>query len=258
MRPVFFVLAVFCLCYLVSAASSGVSKSPSYYSDILAQISNTVLCDEGPFSPELVAHSAKKGITVGALEGKYRIPASTREGWYIQVYKQHGKNQPQKLYLFWNGKLVTKDMLVGPNKKKAPFSFPVYASTGLRDGQKIMSGDYKTPIGTFCLGTPTKLKYPRDKVWTKDYGSGYYPIGSWGDVWLDSGRVINGIYLHGTPGAARIAKLGQPASGGCIRVENEVISWMLTNVIPTKKNPIPITIYNEQTPHPRITESAKS
>lgn len=96
-------------------------------------------------------------------------------------------------------------------------SFPV--ALGKNAGQKRVSGDMKTPDGSF----------PIDEVidssdWTHDFGDGEGEIeGAYGPYFISldtselSGGAWDGIGIHGTHDPASI---GTRASEGCIRMHN--------------------------------------
>ncbi|MBI5036641.1 transglycosylase SLT domain-containing protein [Candidatus Micrarchaeota archaeon] len=185
-------------------------------------------------------------------------PFNPRKGWYLEVYKK----QPEKLYLYWNGRLV-KEKDFG-----SPVDFPVPVSTGIGNNGKIgvepgprtKERDHKTPEGTFCLSGPTKVTVgeydPRNPhntyVNLEDFGVAYYKVGFWGS---------SGIWMHGTPnGNGQFddgnPHLGKPASHGCIRMPNSVISWLSSLVSSNNGGPVAITIYGKDVPHPSFSGSA--
>ena len=122
--------------------------------------------------------------------------ASTRKSILI-------KKSEFRLYLLEDGNVVD--------------SWPV--ALGKNAGQKRVSGDMKTPDGTF----------PIDEVidssdWTHDFGDGRGEIeGAYGPYFISldtsalSGGAWDGIGIHGTHDPASI---GTCASEGCIRMHN--------------------------------------
>ena len=113
------------------------------------------------------------------------------------------KKSEFRLYLLEDGNIVQ--------------SWPV--ALGKNAGQKRVSGDMKTPDGTF----------PIDEVidssdWTHDFGDGRGEIeGAYGPYFISldtsdlSGGAWDGIGIHGTHDPASI---GTCASEGCIRMHN--------------------------------------
>ena len=113
------------------------------------------------------------------------------------------KKSEFRLYLLEDGNVVR--------------SFPV--ALGKNAGQKRVSGDMKTPDGSF----------PIDEVidssdWTHDFGDGRGEIaGAYGPYFISldtsalSGGAWDGIGIHGTHDPASI---GTRASEGCIRMHN--------------------------------------
>ena len=113
------------------------------------------------------------------------------------------KKSEFRLYLLEDGNVVN--------------AWPV--ALGKNAGQKRVSGDMKTPDGTF----------PIDEVldascWTHDFGDGKGKIeGAYGPYFISldtsnlSGGAWDGIGIHGTHDPASI---GTRASEGCIRMHN--------------------------------------
>jgi len=90
---------------------------------------------------------------------------------------------------------------------------------GKNAGQKRMSGDMKTPDGTFPIDEMLDASY-----WTHDFGDGKGEIeGAYGPYFISldtsnlSGGAWDGIGIHGTHDPASI---GTRASEGCIRMHN--------------------------------------
>ena len=125
-------------------------------------------------------------------------PAAAPAGTSILI-----KKSEFRLYLFEDGNVIR--------------SFPV--ALGKNAGQKRVSGDMKTPDGSF----------PIDEVidssdWTHDFGDGKGEIeGAYGPYFISldtselSGGAWDGIGIHGTHDPASI---GTRASEGCIRMHN--------------------------------------
>ena len=125
-------------------------------------------------------------------------PAAAPAGTSILI-----KKSEFRLYLLEDGNVIR--------------SFPV--ALGKNAGQKRVSGDMKTPDGSF----------PIDEVidssdWTHDFGDGKGEIeGAYGPYFISldtselSGGAWDGIGIHGTHDPASI---GTRASEGCIRMHN--------------------------------------
>ena len=125
-------------------------------------------------------------------------PAAAPAGTSILI-----KKSEFRLYLLEDGKVIR--------------SFPV--ALGKNAGQKRVSGDMKTPDGSF----------PIDEVidssdWTHDFGDGKGEIeGAYGPYFISldtselSGGAWDGIGIHGTHDPTSI---GTRASEGCIRMHN--------------------------------------
>ena len=108
-----------------------------------------------------------------------------------------------RLYLLKDGNVVN--------------SWPV--ALGKNAGQKRVSGDMKTPDGTFPIDEVLDASY-----WTHDFGDGKGEIeGAYGPYFISldtsnlSGGAWDGIGIHGTHDPASI---GTCASEGCIRMHN--------------------------------------
>ena len=108
-----------------------------------------------------------------------------------------------RLYLLVNGNVVQ--------------SWPI--ALGKNAGQKRMSGDMKTPDGSFPIDEILDASY-----WTHDFGDGKGEIeGAYGPYFISldtsnlSGGAWDGIGIHGTHDPASI---GTRASEGCIRMHN--------------------------------------
>ena len=108
-----------------------------------------------------------------------------------------------RLYLLKDGNVVN--------------SWPV--ALGKNAGQKRVSGDMKTPDGTFPIDEVLDASY-----WTHDFGDGKGEIeGAYGPYFISldtsnlSGGAWDGIGIHGTHDPASI---GTRASEGCIRMHN--------------------------------------
>lgn len=145
---------------------------------------------EGPAAPAARAEDM-------AAEESAR-PAAAPAGTSILI-----KKSEFRLYLLEDGNVIR--------------SFPV--ALGKNAGQKRVSGDMKTPDGSF----------PIDEVidssdWTHDFGDGKGEIeGAYGPYFISldtselSGGAWDGIGIHGTHDPASI---GTRASEGCIRMHN--------------------------------------
>ena len=111
------------------------------------------------------------------------------------------KKSEFRLYLLEDGNVVD--------------SWPV--ALGKNAGQKRVSGDMKTPDGTFPIDEMLDASY-----WTHDFGDGKGEIaGAYGPwfIRLDTGG-WKGIGIHGTHAPD---SLGTMASEGCIRMNNDEI-----------------------------------
>ena len=113
------------------------------------------------------------------------------------------KKSEFRLYLLEDGNVVN--------------SWPV--ALGKNEGQKRVSGDMKTPDGTFPIDEMLDASY-----WTHDFGDGKGEIeGAYGPYFISldtsnlSGGAWDGIGIHGTHDPASI---GTRASEGCIRMHN--------------------------------------
>ena len=113
------------------------------------------------------------------------------------------KKSEFRLYLLEDGNVVN--------------SWPV--ALGKNAGQKRVSGDMKTPDGTFPIDEVLDASY-----WTHDFGDGKGEIeGAYGPYFISldtsnlSGGAWDGIGIHGTHDPASI---GTRASEGCIRMHN--------------------------------------
>ena len=114
------------------------------------------------------------------------------------------KKSEFRLYLLEDGNVVN--------------AWPV--ALGKNAGQKRVSGDMKTPDGTFPIDEVLDASY-----WTHDFGDGKGEIeGAYGPYFISldtsnlSGGAWDGIGIHGTHDPASI---GTRASEGCIRMHNE-------------------------------------
>ena len=114
------------------------------------------------------------------------------------------KKSEFRLYLLVDGNVVN--------------SWPV--ALGKNAGQKRVSGDMKTPDGTFPIDEVLDSSY-----WTHDFHDGKGEIeGAYGPYFISldtsalSGGAWDGIGIHGTHDPASI---GTRASEGCIRMNNE-------------------------------------
>lgn len=135
-------------------------------------------------------------------------PAAAPAGTSILI-----KKSEFRLYLLEDGKVIR--------------SFPV--ALGKNAGQKRVSGDMKTPDGSF----------PIDEVidssdWTHDFGDGKGEIeGAYGPYFISldtsalSGGAWDGIGIHGTHDPASI---GTCASEGCIRMHNSDLLALKTQI----------------------------
>lgn len=113
------------------------------------------------------------------------------------------KKSEFRLYLLEDGQVVD--------------SWPV--ALGKNAGQKEVSGDMKTPDGSFPIDEILDASY-----WTHDFGDGKGEIeGAYGPYFISldtsalSGGAWDGIGIHGTHDPASI---GTRASEGCIRMYN--------------------------------------
>ena len=113
------------------------------------------------------------------------------------------KKSEFRLYLLEDGNVVQ--------------SFPI--ALGKNAGQKRVSGDMKTPDGTFPIDEILDASY-----WTHDFHDGKGEIeGAYGPYFISldtsdlSGGAWDGIGIHGTHDPASI---GTRASEGCIRMHN--------------------------------------
>ena len=125
-------------------------------------------------------------------------PAAAPAGTSILI-----KKSEFRLYLLEDGKVIR--------------SFPV--ALGKNAGQKRVSGDMKTPDGTFPIDEILDASY-----WTHDFHDGKGEIeGAYGPYFISldtsdlSGGAWDGIGIHGTHDPASI---GTCASEGCIRMHN--------------------------------------
>ena len=113
------------------------------------------------------------------------------------------KKSAFRLYLLESGNVVQ--------------SWPI--ALGKNEGQKLVSGDMKTPDGSFPIDEILDASY-----WTHDFGDGKGEIeGAYGPYFISldtsalSGGAWDGIGIHGTHDPASI---GTRASEGCIRMHN--------------------------------------
>ena len=113
------------------------------------------------------------------------------------------KKSAFRLYLLESGNVVQ--------------SWPI--ALGKNEGQKRVSGDMKTPDGSFPIDEILDASY-----WTHDFGDGKGEIeGAYGPYFISldtsnlSGGAWDGIGIHGTHDPASI---GTRASEGCIRMHN--------------------------------------
>lgn len=113
------------------------------------------------------------------------------------------KKSEFRLYLLADGDVVN--------------SWPI--ALGKNEGQKRVSGDMKTPDGSFPIDEILDASY-----WTHDFGDGKGEIeGAYGPYFISldtsnlSGGAWDGIGIHGTHDPASI---GTRASEGCIRMHN--------------------------------------
>ena len=113
------------------------------------------------------------------------------------------KKSEFRLYLLEDGNVVN--------------AWPI--ALGKNEGQKRVSGDMKTPDGTFPIDEVLDASY-----WTHDFGDGKGEIeGAYGPYFISldtsnlSGGAWDGIGIHGTHDPTSI---GTRASEGCIRMHN--------------------------------------
>lgn len=123
------------------------------------------------------------------------------------------KKSEYKLYLLNDGKVVD--------------SWGV--ALGKNPGQKKVSGDMKTPEGTFSVD-----EIDNASTWTHDFGDGKGVIAHAYGPWFISlntdklsGGKWGGIGIHGTHDPASI---GTRASEGCIRLNNENLVKLVKHV----------------------------
>jgi len=100
--------------------------------------------------------------------------------------------------------------------------FSCYVSTGKNPGQKIISGDMKTPEGIFEITEILDLNN-----WYDDAGNGKIEVGGpYGPYFM---RMYvpghTGIAIHGT---YKPHMLGKRDSRGCIRVSNDNIRYIVS------------------------------
>jgi len=100
-------------------------------------------------------------------------------------------------------------------------------STGKNNGDKERSGDNKTPIGVFKV---VSVENSEDWMHNNEFAYGHYFLrlgcGSWDSYGNHDPRGWSQIGVHGT---SQPEKLGNPASEGCIRLENKVIAEYVAN-----------------------------
>lgn len=174
--------------------------------------------DEPPAAPSAAAPvktSAQKQTTPAPVENKAAAeplkeaaedaPAATSKsvvaaptGTSILIRKSEFR-----LYLLEDGKVVN--------------AWPV--ALGKNAGQKRVSGDMKTPDGSFPIDEVLDSSY-----WTHDFHDGKGEIeGAYGPYFISldtsdlSGGAWDGIGIHGTHD---LASIGTRASEGCIRMNN--------------------------------------
>lgn len=123
------------------------------------------------------------------------------------------KKSEYRLYLLNDGKVVD--------------SWGV--ALGKNPGQKKVSGDMKTPEGTFSVD-----EIDNASTWTHDFGDGKGVIAHAYGPWFISlntdklsGGKWSGIGIHGTHDPASI---GTRASEGCIRLNNENLQKLVKHV----------------------------
>ena len=102
-------------------------------------------------------------------------------------------------------------------------TFAAGCALGKNPGQKTVSGDMKTPTGTFVVDEILDSSW-----WTHDFGDGKGEIaGAYGPYFISlntdelSKGSWGGIGIHGTHDPASI---GTRASEGCIRLRNEDVA----------------------------------
>lgn len=141
-----------------------------------------------------ISESAEKA----SVETETKPAAQASTGTSILI-----KKSEFRLYLLVDGNVVN--------------SWPV--ALGKNAGQKRVSGDMKTPDGTFPIDEVLDSSY-----WTHDFHDGKGEIeGAYGPYFISldtsdlSGGAWDGIGIHGTHDPASI---GTCASEGCIRMHN--------------------------------------
>ncbi len=89
-----------------------------------------------------------------------------------------------------------------------------YVSTGKLNGNKVLSGDLRTPEGVYFL-----TRHIPDSALPEKYGRGAYPLNYPNELDAHFGKTGTGIWLHGTDGAF-YARPPQD-SEGCVVLPNE-------------------------------------
>lgn len=144
----------------------------------------------------------------------------------------------QKLYYTRNGETILKECPVStgakgfgqePDSGKTPLGL-------LKIGKKIIAKKYEVLVDKVPTGNILGPNKPSDRV--DDQGKKHLAEILTGIIELSSLEPINkttfgrSIYIHGTN---REPFLGQPKSGGCIRVGNDNLLWLAKNIPPTTK-----------------------
>ena len=200
-------LRLFALLGLVLTALLGFGAS-SYFLNADVPTVQVTATAPAPSSADEAPTPAAAPVTAAAAEPTVAEPASApptpppptavSTGTSILI-----KKSAFRLYLFESGNVVQ--------------SWPI--ALGKNEGQKRVSGDMKTPNGSFPIDEVLDSSY-----WTHDFHDGKGEIeGAYGPYFISldtsalSGGAWDGIGIHGTHDPASI---GTRASEGCIRMHN--------------------------------------
>lgn len=198
---------LFALFGLVLTALLGFGAS-SYFLNADAPTVQVTATAPAPSSADEAPTPAAAPVTAAAAEPTVAEPASApptpppptavSTGTSILI-----KKSAFRLYLLADGDVVN--------------SWPI--ALGKNEGQKRVSGDMKTPNGSFPIDEVLDSSY-----WTHDFHDGKGEIeGAYGPYFISldtsalSGGAWDGIGIHGTHDPASI---GTHASEGCIRMHN--------------------------------------
>ena len=198
---------LFALFGLVLTALLGFGAS-SYFLNADAPTVQVTATAPAPSSADEAPTPAAAPVTAAAAEPTVAEPASApptpppptavSTGTSILI-----KKSAFRLYLLADGDVVN--------------SWPI--ALGKNEGQKRVSGDMKTPNGSFPIDEVLDSSY-----WTHDFHDGKGEIeGAYGPYFISldtsalSGGAWDGIGIHGTHDPASI---GTRASEGCIRMHN--------------------------------------